>query len=87
MTPLPYPQAAVLMSVGHCAEGEEVKVTLRQFFEMYEKVSFDADGDNDGSSESNKGSFIGRRLTKLSIIKQRRQLGCLPGWSTRYMLK
>lgn len=57
------------MSVGHCAEGEEVKVTLRQFFEMYEKVSFDADGENDGSSESNKGSFIGQSFQLVRVLR------------------
>ncbi|KAG2483571.1 hypothetical protein HYH03_017578 [Edaphochlamys debaryana] len=66
--PLSEMQAAVLMTVGHCDPDEEVKVTLRQFFEMFEKVSFDEEeeegegGSKDGSA---KGSFLGRALGAL----------------------
>ncbi|KAG2449216.1 hypothetical protein HYH02_005963 [Chlamydomonas schloesseri] len=52
-------QAAVLMAVGHCEPGEEVKVTLRQFFEMYEKVSFD-DEEEEDEAEGNNGSILGK---------------------------
>ncbi|KAG2499750.1 hypothetical protein HYH03_002682 [Edaphochlamys debaryana] len=59
-------QAAVLMTVGHCDPDEEVKVTLRQFFEMFEKVSFDEeDEEEDGKEGSAKGSFFGRALDAL----------------------
>ncbi|KAG2436267.1 hypothetical protein HXX76_006578 [Chlamydomonas incerta] len=50
-------QAAVLMAVGHCEPGEEVKVTLRQFFEMYEKVSFEEEEEEEDGSN---GNVLGR---------------------------
>ena len=47
-------QAAVLMGVGLATARDEVKVTLRQFFEMYEKVSFSDHGDGSQKVESNR---------------------------------
>ncbi|GLI69854.1 hypothetical protein VaNZ11_014571 [Volvox africanus] len=60
-------QASVLMSVGNCEPEEEVKVTLRQFFGMFEKVQFEevealkeAQGDEAAAAAARRSSFLVR---------------------------
>ncbi|GFR49878.1 hypothetical protein Agub_g11982, partial [Astrephomene gubernaculifera] len=58
-------QAAVMMSVGLSGPGEDLQVTLRQFFTMYEKVIFEDDDDDEGGGGEQSGSILGRALQAL----------------------
>ncbi len=67
-------QASVLMSVSHCEPDEEVKVTIRQFFGMFEKVVFaevealkEVGAVSEGATAaSHRASFLSRARDMLS---------------------
>ncbi|GIL81762.1 hypothetical protein Vretifemale_10772, partial [Volvox reticuliferus] len=69
-------QASVLMSVGNCEPEEEVKVTLRQFFGMFEKVQFEEvealkEAQDDEAAAAAVNGFLGRTKELLSSVASR----------------